>query len=229
MSPPPSSSDPSFESRPPSESEPDSGQYFAATPRSASSPLTVTVHVSDDSFELTTDTGVFSHGALDTGTALLLNRAPRADTPMAGRDLLDLGCGSGAIAMTLARRHPDATVWAVDVNERARDLCANNARRLGLPQVRVVDPDAMPPAVTFAEIWSNPPIRIGKDPLHELLKRWLSRLAEDGRAVLVVQRHLGADSLAVWLDSQGWSTRRIGSSKGYRLLEVTPGADRPRP
>lgn len=175
----------------------------------------------DLDLELDTDRGVFSHGRLDTGTELLLRRGgePRVGP---GDHVLDLGCGAGAIAVVLARRAPAATVWAVDVNERARALCQANAERLGCTGVRVVDPTEVPPWVRFTEIWSNPPIRIGKAALHELLDVWLTRLSSDGRAVLVVQKHLGADSLATWLSGRGFDVRRLASSQGYRLMELQP-------
>jgi 16S rRNA (guanine1207-N2)-methyltransferase len=69
-------------------------------------------------------------------------------------------------------------------------------------------------------VWSNPPIRIGKPALHELLESWLPRLRHDGRAALVVHRHLGGDSLAAWLETWGWAVRRVGSKQGYRILDV---------
>ncbi|PIE34010.1 MAG: hypothetical protein CSA55_01445 [Ilumatobacter coccineus] len=165
---------------------------------------------------MTTDRGVFSHGKLDTGTALLLNQAP---PPPATGHLADIGCGTGAIALTLAQRSPQATVWAIDVNQRARELTHANAERLGLTNITVAAPDDVPDTVTFSAIWSNPPIRIGKSALHELLTTWLTRL--DGTAILVVQKHLGSDSLQRWLISQGYPTDRLTSRAGYRLFEVT--------
>lgn len=164
---------------------------------------------------LTTDRGVFSHGALDAGTALLLKQAP---PPPRDGTFLDLGCGTGAIALMLARRSPGSRVVAVDVNERARELCARNAAANGLGNVEVLAPDAVDAATRFDLIWSNPPIRIGKPALHELLRRWFGQLAPDGNAVLVVQKHLGSDSLQRWLGEQGWPTERIAAAKGYRLL-----------
>jgi 16S rRNA (guanine1207-N2)-methyltransferase len=137
--------------------------------------------------------------------------------------LLDLGCGYGPIAVTLARRSPAATVWAVDVNERALDLVRENAAALGLPNIRAATPSSVPPEVRFAAIWSNPPIRIGKQALHSLLLDWLTRLSDAGQAWLVVQKHLGGDSLAAWLSSQGYSTTRVGSKQAYRILSVAAG------
>lgn len=192
--------------------------YFDERPGVESDRASVDLVLPDLAFSLLTDRGVFSHGHVDTGTSLLLKEAPR---PSPTGDLLDLGCGSGPIALTLARRSPAATVWAVDVNERARRLTAENAERNGIGNVRAVAPDEVPADVRFATIWSNPPIRIGKQALHELLLHWLGRLEEQGTAVLVVQKHLGADSLQRWLGDQGFPTERLASRTGFRLLRCT--------
>jgi 16S rRNA (guanine1207-N2)-methyltransferase len=196
--------------------------YFDEVPGAASAESVVAVDLPDTSFELRTDRGVFSHGRLDAGTATLLRRAP---APPARGDLLDLGCGAGPIALTMARRAPAAAVWAIDVNERARALCAANATANGIGNVFVRAPDEVPADVRFGAIWSNPPIRIGKDALHELLANWLGRLTDEGRALLVVQKNLGSDSLQRWLIDQGWPTTRLASARGYRLLDVHPGND----
>ncbi len=197
--------------------------YFDHEPTTESDLATVDVVLPGAAFTMTTDRGVFSHGHLDTGTGLLLREAP---APPPTGHLLDLGCGSGAIALTVAMRSPAATVWAVDVNQRARQLTADNAARNGLTNIHVADPDGVPDEVRFAAIWSNPPIRIGKQALHELLLRWLALLDADGEAVLVVQKHLGADSLHGWLTDQGYATDRLASRAGFRLLRsrATNGA-----
>ena len=193
--------------------------YFSAQQQAPSNERTLVIDVVDPPLTLRTDRGVFSHGRLDTGTELLLRQAP--SPPTAGV-FLDLGCGAGPIALTLARRSPASKVLAVDVNERARQLCAANARRNGLDNVDVRSPDEVDEAERLALIWSNPPIRIGKEQLHKLLTVWLHRLAPTGNAILVVQKHLGADSLQRWLIDNGWPTERLASSKGYRLLQVRP-------
>jgi 16S rRNA (guanine1207-N2)-methyltransferase len=194
-------------------------QYFDPSPNVASSRREVAVVLPDLAFTIETDRGVFSHGALDAGTKLLLQEAP---SPPATGNVLDLGCGAGPIAITLARRAPGAHVWAVDVNERALELCRENALRNGVTNVSVVTPPEVPDDVRFARIWSNPPIRIGKQALHDLLQAWFLRLDVEGRAVLVVQRHLGADSLVRWLAEQGWPVERLRSRASFRLFEVRP-------
>lgn len=189
--------------------------YFDERPEVASDRTVVDVALPDVAFTLATDRGVFSHGHVDTGTLLLLQRAP---SPPPTGHLLDLGCGAGPIALALAKRSPDATVWAIDVNERARRLTAENATRNSVDNVRVAAPDDVPSDVRFAAIWSNPPIRIGKQALHDLLLTWLHRLDHEGTAILVVQRHLGADSLQRWLGDHGFPTDRLASRAGFRLL-----------
>ena len=191
--------------------------YFSASPQAPSRPTSLRLDLPDVSFSLDADRGVFSAQQVDPGTKVLLLEAP--PPPPAG-DLLDLGCGYGPIALTLAARAPGATVWAVDVNERALALTQANAAAAGLGNVRAVAPEEVPDDVRFAAIWSNPPIRIGKPALHDLLIRWLGRLTDDGQALLVVQKHLGADSLHRWLQQQGWRVTRRASRMAYRVLEV---------
>ncbi len=192
-------------------------QYFAEQPAAPGRPDTVHLVLADVHLELQTDSGVFSAARLDPGTRLLLETAP---PPPATGQLLDLGCGYGPLALVMAARSPGSCVWAVDVNRRALELCARNAARAGLRCVRPVGPDDPALPGHFQLIWSNPPVRIGKPALHELLARWLARLAPGGTAYLVVQRHLGADSLQRWLASAGWPAERIAARSGYRVLRT---------
>ena len=199
--------------------------YFAAQPQAAHRPGLVRVVLPDLYLELETESGMFSPGRLDPGTRFLLESGP---APPAAGDLLDLGCGYGPIACALAVRAPGATVWAIDVNERALALCAANAARAGLANVRAVLPDSPGLPGGFAGIWSNPPVRIGKPALHELLRRWLGRLDPGAGATLVMGRNLGADSLHDWLEqTEGWQVRRLAARSGYRLLRVTAPDDAP--
>jgi 16S rRNA (guanine1207-N2)-methyltransferase len=193
------------------------GHYFDEEPDAPSMPRDVELWLPDMSLTLTTDSGVFGYGQIDAGSKLLLLKAP---PPPATGNLLDLGCGTGTIALPMAKRSPKSTVWAVDVNSRARDLCLANAEANGITNLNVVTPEGVPTDITFACVWSNPPIRIGKSALHEMLLTWLARLAIDGTAAMVVHKHLGADSLQRWLTEQGYPTKRLASSSGYRILHT---------
>ncbi|MEV7227533.1 methyltransferase [Polymorphospora sp. NPDC051019] len=195
--------------------------YFTAEPTSPDQRRDIEFTVAGHGLTLVATGGVFSAGRLDPGTAVLLRKG---ELPAAGTTghLLDLGCGYGPIACALATVAPAATVHAVDVNARARELAGENAARIGVAdRVRVAAPDDVPDDIVFAQIWSNPPIRIGKAELHAMLTRWLPRLAPDGVGWLVVARHLGGDSLHRWLVEQGFRVDRHASQKGYRVLRVT--------
>jgi 16S rRNA G1207 methylase RsmC len=192
-------------------------QYFDPAPAVQSKPRSVFLHAGKLDLELQADRGVFGSRGVDLGTLVLLREAPAP--PPAG-DILDLGSGYGPIAIALAKRSPEARVWAVDVNERAVELTRANARSAGTANVTAGLPDDVPGGLRFAAIYSNPPVRVGKVPLHELLLRWLPRLEPGGSAYLVVQRNMGSDSLAAWLATQGYDVRRLKSKKGYRILEV---------
>lgn len=198
------------------------GHYFSSEPNVASARDSITVHLPDQRFDLVVDTGVFSKTRLDAGTRLLLLEAVHPDRSPVGPapTVLDLGCGYGPIAVAAAKRWPDAEVWATDVNERALSLCAHNAAALELDTITVAAAEAIPAELRFDLIVSNPPIRVGKAALHELLSTWMTRLAPGGVAEMVVQKHLGSDSLARWLTEQGWPTERVVSRSGYRILRA---------
>lgn len=211
--------------------QPDGAEhYFSETPTGPSAPRRIELVLPEGRLiGLVTDGGVFSSDKVDDGTRLLLTEGPALD---GATSLADVGCGYGAIAVTLALRAPGAVVWAVDVNERARALCRANAEANGVgDRVRVAAPHEVPADLVVDQIWSNPPIRIGKAALHGLLTDWLARLRPGtGSATLVVQKHLGADSLARWLTAAGWPTERVVSRAGYRILSVrAAGATAHRP
>ncbi|MDR2722201.1 MAG: methyltransferase [Cellulomonadaceae bacterium] len=200
--------------------------YFTGQPASAEERRDIAVRIAGREVTVEVASGVFSPSRIDLGTQVLFREVP---APPPSGNLLDLGCGWGPIALTLAMESPGATVWAVDVNTRALDLVSRNAERLGLTNVRACLPDEVPAGIRFDAIWSNPPIRVGKEVLHGMLRTWLARLTvSDGAAAgawLVVQKNLGSDSLAAWMAAElgqalGVSVERCGSAKGFRVLRV---------
>lgn len=201
---------------------PASGQYFEAQPAAAASPRTIAVNIAGMRLSFETDSGVFSPDRLDAGTRLLLLEAPPLTADE--RRVLDLGCGWGPVACVAGLRSPAAEVLAIDVNERALRLAERNAAANGALNVRVCRLEEVDADLRFDRILCNPPIRVGKPALHELLGTWLDRLVPGGRAHLVVHRHLGSDSLARWLAERGHGVDRLVSRSGYRILEVRPRA-----
>lgn len=195
--------------------------YFSAEPAAPGHRGRIEFTAAGRGYDLAVAAGVFSAGRLDPGTAVLLRKGGLPTAATTGT-LLDLGCGYGPIACVLATEAPATTVYAVDVNSRARELTAENAAALGLAgRVRVAAPDDVPEDVVFQQIWSNPPTHVGKAELHALLERWLPRLAPDGVVWLVINRNLGGDSLHTWLVSLGWEVTRTASQRGFRVLRAT--------
>ncbi|MDZ5621381.1 methyltransferase [Nocardioides sp. HM23] len=195
--------------------------YFSADPAAPFRRAPVRAEVWGHELALTSGSGVFSQGRLDVGTAVLF----RETEPPAGGRILDLGCGYGVIGLAVCLAAPGARVTAVDVNRRAVLLANENAEALRVvDRFTAVTPEEVPSAETYDEIWSNPPIRVGKAALHDLLLTWLPRLEPQGRAVMVVGKNLGADSLQRWLGEQGYPTERLASAKGFRVLETRRSA-----
>jgi 16S rRNA (guanine1207-N2)-methyltransferase len=200
-----------------------SDHYFSADPSVPFEREPLTCEVWDQRLDLVSGSGVYSRGRLDIGTSVLFRET---EPPAPGR-VLDLGTGYGVIGLAVAATwradgvlEEDGAVTGVEVNQRAVLLANENAGRLGLAdRFHAVVPEDVPEDATYDEIWSNPPIRIGKQALHDLLLHWLARLVPQGRAVMVVGKNLGGDSLQTWLTAQGYPTTRLGSAKGFRVLE----------
>jgi 16S rRNA G1207 methylase RsmC len=198
--------------------------YFSQEPGSALKPKEILIPVAGQMVTVTTASGTFSPAQLDFGTEVLIEQMDLA--PESG-DILDLGCGWGPIALNLAKLRPGTKVWAVDVNTRSVELTAKNAKDLGLSNISAVVPDEVPEDLLFSGIWSNPPIRIGKKELHELLLKWLPRLQVGAEAYLVVQKNLGSDSLQKWLTEElagKFEVSRYTSIKTYRVIKVKRNA-----
>lgn len=194
--------------------------YFSASPDSPATIREISFRVADREFMVQAASGTFSASKLDPGTSVLLSKYE--EFPDSG-NVLDLGCGWGPISIAIASLQPDTKVWALDINARSLELATSNAARLGLSNFKAVTAEQIPADLRFDAIWSNPPIRIGKAALHELLKTWLPRLESGGRAMLVVQKQLGADSLLAWIQSEfpELTSSRFSTDKGFRVLEIT--------
>ncbi len=194
--------------------------HYFHTPDDLERRIDITVPIDGIDHSFFSAPGVFSSHRLDIGTSVLLKKAAMPPADFSGR-ILDLGCGFGPIAITLAKRCPQAKVDAVDVNSLARILTAENAIRHGVDkrvQVGTAEDFSMR---SYDFIYSNPPIRIGKEALHTMLLLWLPRLTSTGEARCVVGKNLGADSLQRWLIDRGFSCEKYASAKGFRILTIS--------
>jgi 16S rRNA (guanine1207-N2)-methyltransferase len=197
-----------------------SEHYFSSDPASTLRTAERTLTLRGHKVELLSASGTFSSGSLDKGTAQLLKYVP--SLPAEGT-FADVGCGWGPLTIAMALESPAAHVWGIDVNDRALHTTRENARSLKLSQISVSRPEDVPASLTFDVIWSNPPIRVGKEELHQILIRWLPRLAPQGEAWLVVAKKLGGDSLQAWINAGNAGPLRADrheTSKGYRILRI---------
>ncbi|WP_194914198.1 methyltransferase [Catenulispora rubra] len=200
------------------------GEYWRAEPDGPARERVVSLDVPgrEAPIPLVSAEGVFGAQRVDRGTSVLIRNAP-IPAPCTG--VVDLGCGYGAIAVSMGMRQPEAGLWAVDVNRRALALTARNAASAGVQNVVVAEPEAVPAALRFDRIYSHPPIKIGRSSMHELLDGWLRRLCHGGDAYLVIKQSMGADALHSWLNDTGFPARRAASKQGYRLLHVSESED----
>jgi 16S rRNA (guanine1207-N2)-methyltransferase len=197
--------------------------YFSQQPASEQRLTSVSFEVNGQTFDVTASTGTFSSTRLDAGTKVLLDQFE--NFPQSG-DVLDIGCGWGPISLAIAKASPDTRVWALDVNQRSLDLVRKNAAKYDLKNITACTQDELPETVRFQAIWSNPPIRVGKKVLHELMLRFIPRLERGGEAMLVVQKQLGAESFQKWLQ-ENFSDHQVSRhaiDKGYRVIRVTAPA-----
>lgn len=199
----------------------DLGQYFDEDPNVESKPVTFIKNICGIDFEFKTDRGVFSKGALDKASVILIKEFDEnyAAVPLS---VADVGSGYGPLICFVGKKFDQAKLLAVEPNERARTLCEYNYKKnIGDARLKIIAPEDIDQEKKFDLIISNPPIRVGKKALYELLKEWAKRLSENGQMWLVMSKHLGADSCARYLESDcNLSVERIASKKGFRILKA---------
>jgi 16S rRNA (guanine1207-N2)-methyltransferase len=190
--------------------------YYTRNPQSASRPAGCEFVYRGQTLRFETDAGVFSRGELDEGTRLLLEALPERMTG----EILDLGCGWGAIGIALAKTNPDARITMGDVNLRALELARANAARNGV-SVSCVESDGM--AAFLHKPWdavvTNPPIRAGKQVIYRMFAEAAERLKPDGALYLVIRKQQGAESCMKYLETLFSSVQRLERSAGYWVLK----------
>ncbi len=193
--------------------------YFSSDPAAPKKTVSIAMQVGGKQLELEAASGTFSSGRLDAGTAVLLKHDDHF--PKDG-NVLDIGCGWGPIGLSIASLQKNSTVYGIDINQRSIEQSNLNSKSLGLKNFTAMHSRDLPEDLRFSAIWSNPPIRVGKKILHELMESFIPRLEPGGRAMLVVQKNLGADSFQRWLSNRfpEAEVSRVGTDKGYRVISL---------
>ncbi len=193
-----------------------SDHYFSPSPRSDSSTRTIRARLAGRDLDVVTAGGVFSPEHLDQGTRVLLDEVPAP--PARGTCSTSAPGGARSRSASRCSRRMPRCGPSTSTNVRSTS-CDATAPGSASHNVNAVLPADVPGDVRFATIWSNPPIRVGKQELHAMLEHWLPRLDDDATAWLVVAKHLGAESLQRWIaDALGLDVERAANSKGFRVL-----------
>lgn len=168
-------------------------------------------------FYFYTDNGVFSKGELDFGTELLLKNF-KYDNP-SNKTLLDIGCGCGPIGIYAS--HLGFAVDMSDVNKRAIHLSKMSLKEQGL-NANVFESDAYKNITNkYDYIVSNPPIRVGKEKLYEIVMDAKDHLKEGGSLWIVVRKQQGAESMLRDMKNVYKTVEVIAKKKGFFIIKAS--------
>ena len=194
-------------------------QYFDEIPQVESRPVKVSFNYDGNDLIFTTDRGVFSYEKIDKATRILLDIFNEKYYGQKPRSIADVGCGYGVIAICMAKKYPQSEITAIDVNQRALELCKKNVVENNIENV-FAESASKYDDEKYDLIISNPPIRVGKEALYELLSYWSKKLNDKGQMWLVIAKNLGADSVAAYLEFElKLNVKRVASKKGFRVLK----------
>ena len=192
-------------------------QYYTADPTSASKPVPCAFPYRGHGLSFMTDAGVFSKGELDPGTRLLLDALP----DLSG-DVLDVGCGWGAIGVAVAKAYPACRVTMIDVNRRALGLCRENAANNGAT-AECLESDGLAAVAGrfFDAVITNPPIRAGKQVIYKMFADAARQLRPGGALYLVIRKQQGAESCVKYLKTLFSAVDKLDKSNGYWVLRAS--------
>ena len=188
--------------------------YYSENPQASHDERRFEAEILGSRLTFTTDAGVFSRDGLDRGTEVLLKALP----PLRGR-ALDLGCGWGAVGVSLGKRYPELEIVMTDINRRAVDLARRNLQENGVANARAVQGDGFQSVEgLFDAIVTNPPIRAGKSVIYSLFAAAKNFLAPGGALYIVIRKQQGAPSALKFLrENYPWADT-IGRGSGFHVL-----------
>ncbi len=174
------------------------------------------VKFNNQEFTFKTDNGVFSKGELDYGTYLLISNILKEDLSGYG---LDLGCGYGAIGIIVSKLK-DVKMDMIDINKRAIHLTNMNIKsNKALNSKTFINDGLVGLDKKYDFIISNPPIRVGKVKLYELLEACLNHLKKDGTLYIVIRKEQGAKSFIKDFSSKA-EINVVDKSKGFYIISL---------
>lgn len=194
--------------------------YYSKEQQVESNPRNWSFTLRNHSFLFKTDNGVFSKGEVDFGSRLLVETFR---FPEISGDVLDVGCGYGPIGLSIAKDARDRNVHMVDVNERALLLANENARLNQISNTSIYESFCLDQVAknNFAVILTNPPIRAGKQVVHQILEQSYNHLAPSGELWVVIQKKQGAPSAIEKLEGLFQDVEVVEKKKGYFIIKAT--------
>ena len=191
-------------------------QYFENNENLKSKIEIKKVIINNKNFEFATDNGVFSKKGLDFGTRSLLEII---NTEEITGNVLDFGCGYGPIGIYIASA-TNANVHMIDINRRSLELARKNVN-LNHVNVQIYESNLYENVTEkFDYIISNPPIRVGKKILYQILFEAKEHMNKNGKLIIVVNKDQGAKSIMKDLEKE-YQVCLLGKNKGFYIIEAT--------
>lgn len=196
-----------------------SDHYYTNTPSAKRQLDKWQYQLRNKTFTFYTDNGVFSKKTVDFGSRLLIESLNFEE--LVSGNILDVGCGYGPIGLAVAKENPNRTIEMIDVNLRAIELAAKNAIENQLFNSNIHESSVYEQVAgeNFALIISNPPIRAGKNIVHDILEGAYRRLALGGKLVIVIQKKQGAPSAQKKMEEIFGNAEVVKKNKGYFIVE----------
>lgn len=196
--------------------------YYTANPTSAHDEWHIKAEIFGNTLSFVTDAGVFSRDGLDKGTEILLNALPE----LSG-NILDLGCGWGAVGIALGKKYPDLKILMTDINQRAVELARRNLHANGVNNGEVVQGDGYENVRgAFDAIITNPPIRAGKTVIYGMFADALKFLKPGGSLFIVIRKQQGAPSAVKYLKTLFEEVEIIDRESGFHIIQAHNGQTR---
>ena len=196
-------------------------QYFSNNPQSQHQEKQLDTVVNGFNLKLITDSGVFSKDRVDYGSQRLVETFMEEKQVLKGQKILELGSGYGPIVITLAKAFHQASITAVELNERAYHLAQRNSSLNQVGTIQWLLDDATSVDLNgevFDYVLTNPPIRAGKQTVHQFITHSYKQLKPGGSLWVVIQKKQGAPSLYKHMEDIFGNAEKVKQDKGYWIL-----------